>query len=85
MDTSPFNIYYVHHDVMHAVQVRPCCREDNIVDYAVWDKDKLLFTITKNADTKKWVIALKNADDEIEDELVQLIGLEIEKKMAGKN
>ncbi len=84
MDITPFKVYYVQHGAMHAVEIRPCCREDNVVDYAVWDKDLLAFTIAHHADTNKWVVALKNADVDIEDELVQLIGAEIEKKMLHK-
>jgi hypothetical protein len=80
MDTTPFRIYYVQHDVMHSVEIRPCCNEDNVVDYAVWDEDRLAFTITRNKETGRWIVALKNADDEIDDELIQLIGTEIDKK-----
>lgn len=85
MDISPFAVFYMYHDVRNSVQIRPCCREDNVVDYAVWNDGKLIFTITRHADTKKWVVALKNADDDIDDELVQLIGTGIEKTMADKN
>lgn len=85
MDLTPFNVYFIHHDVMDSVQVRPCCREDNVVDYAIWEKNELAFTITPHAGTQKWVVALKNADDDIDDELVQLIGAQIEKKMVDEN
>lgn len=84
MDITPFTVYYVKHDKMHAAEIRPCCREDNVVDYAVWEDDLLAFTIAHHADSQKWVVALKNADNDIEDELVQLIGAEIDKKNAHK-
>lgn len=80
MDTTPFTIYYVQHNVMNPVEIRPCCREDNVVDYAVWNEGKLGFTVTKDEGTGKWIVALKNADDIIDDALVQLIGAEIEKR-----
>ena len=64
---------------MHTVEVTPCCKEDNVVDYAIRQEGKLAFTITKDREKQKWVVALKNADDEIDEELVQLLGMEIEK------
>lgn len=85
MDISPFTVYYVQHDVMHSAEIRPCCREDNVVDYAVWENDQLAFTIAQQAGSGKWVVALKNADDDIDEELVELIGAEIGKKRAHKN
>lgn len=79
METSPFNIYYSEDNVMNTVEVRPCCNEDNVVDYAIWQEGKLAYTITKDKQESRWVVALKNADDDIDDEIVQLIGREIEK------
>ncbi|MEO6722794.1 MAG: hypothetical protein ABIN67_20670 [Ferruginibacter sp.] len=62
--------------------IKPCCKEDNIVDYAVWMRDKLEFTITKaRADPgQQWVVALQNADDIVDPVLVQSIGREIDLK-----
>lgn len=82
MDITPFTIYYVYRDVLYSAEIRPCCREDNVVDYAVWIEHLLAFTLTKQAATGKWVIALKNADDDINDEMIQVIGTEIEKKIT---
>lgn len=79
MEITPFNIYYTEDNEMNIVEVRPCCNEDNVVDYAIWQEGKLAFTITKDKQESRWVVALKNADDDIDDELVQLIGVEIEK------
>ncbi|HEX2684493.1 MAG TPA: hypothetical protein VHL77_11195 [Ferruginibacter sp.] len=81
MDITPFNIDYLYGGRMRSVEIRPCCREDNVVDYAVWYDGKLYFTITRNAESNKWVVALKNADDEVGEELVQLIGAQIEKRI----
>lgn len=83
MDTAPFNIYYVHNGNMVSAEIHPCCREDNVVDYAVWMDEKLAFTIARSIENKeRWVVALKNADDEIDEELVQSIGATIEKKLS---
>lgn len=79
MDISPFNIYYSEDNVMHTVEVTPCCKEDNVVDYAIRQEGKLAFTITRDRDKQRWVVAVKNADDNIDDELVQLLGSEIQK------
>lgn len=78
MDTTPFEISYQHHGIFKKVTIHPCCKEENIVDYAVWENGRLSFTITKdNHDTNRWNIALKNSDDIFEDELVQNIGAAI--------
>ena len=63
------------------MEIRPCCGEDNIVDYAVWQKEKLLFTLTKNnLNGLGWVVAIKNAETEIPEKLVEIIGHEIDKR-----
>ena len=85
MNISPFTIYYVYKNALYSAEIRPCCREDNVVDYAVWIEHLLAFTITRNEETGKWVTALKNADDDYEEELLQLIGGQIENKVAEKN
>ena len=83
MDTAAFNIYYVHNCTRVSAEIHPCCDEDNVVDYAVWIDEKLAFTIARRLENKeRWVVALKNADDEIDEELVQSIGETIEKKLS---
>jgi hypothetical protein len=81
MNTSPFNIYYIYRDVLYSAEIRPCCKEDNVVDYAVWVDHLLAFTLTRQSERGRWVLAMHNADDEFDDELVQTIGAEIDKKM----
>jgi hypothetical protein len=81
MDITPFNLYYEQDGTLVSAEILPCCREDNVVDYAVWIDGKLAFTIAKSIkNTDDWVVALKNADDDIDDALVQSIGASIEKK-----
>jgi hypothetical protein len=83
MDTSTFNIYYEDNGNMVSAEIHPCCSEDNVVDYAVWIDEKLAFTIAPGMeDKKRWVVALKNADDDIDEDLVQSIGATIERKLS---
>jgi len=82
MNTTPYRIHYEYHDMLLAAEIRPCCREDSVVDYAIWEEDELAFTLTRQAATGKWVVALKNADDDITDERVQAIGAVIDRQIA---
>jgi len=78
MDTSAFTINFIHKDKPVTAEIHPCCREDNVVDYAVWMDDKLAFTITREPENRgHWVIALRNADDEFDDDMIQSIGTRI--------
>ena len=80
MDINPFNIEYTVNGAVRKAEIRPCCREDNVVDYAVWLDGKLAFTVTKDTAIGRWVVALKNADEIIDDEEVQQIGNAIQRK-----
>jgi hypothetical protein len=82
MDISPFTIEYNFNESVRKAEIRPCCREDNVVDYAVWIKNKLAFTVTKEMLTGRWVVALKNADETIDDAEVQEIGKAIQRKYS---
>ena len=80
MNTTPFQVRYEQNGMVEEAEIRPCCREDNIVDYAVYIQGKLAFTITRNVQQPKhWVIAMKNADEVVDEKTVQLIGAEIDK------
>ncbi|MCW3093292.1 MAG: hypothetical protein JWP81_4361 [Ferruginibacter sp.] len=79
MDITPYTINFWNGESLHPAEVRPCCREDNVVDYAIYISNQLSFNITKSDDARgKWVISLKNADKEIDDVVVQSIGAEID-------
>ena len=81
MNTAAFPVSFPYREGIETADIHPCCREDNIVDYAVWHKDQLAFTITRHADDKAhWVVALRNADDEVDEAMVQAIGAEIDKR-----
>ncbi len=78
-DTAAYTISYLDEGTLQQARIQPCCREDNIVDYAVYVDDKLLLTIARDdTRTGHWLVAMKNADDEISDETVQNIGREID-------
>lgn len=80
-DTAAFTISYGNGGTLQHARIQPCCREDHIVDYAVYVEDKLLLTIARDAArSRHWVIAMKNADDVISDEIVQNIGREIDNR-----
>ena len=82
MDTIPFTIRFLYHEDWLEAQIKPCCNEDNIVDYAVWMRNKLEFTVTKDRTSadNRWVVALQNADDIVDPVLLQTIGREIDLK-----
>ncbi|HMD00314.1 MAG TPA: hypothetical protein VKH37_09175 [Ferruginibacter sp.] len=78
MDTTPFSVDFKHAQGADHAEIHPCCREGDIVDYGVWMHGKLLCTITRDVENNdRWVVALKNADDEFDDEIIQAIGAKI--------
>lgn len=79
MDTTPYQINYWNGHTLSQAEVKPCCLEDHVVDYAIYIENQLAFNLTKSPGrSEKWVISLKNADKEIADEIVQNIGSEID-------
>ena len=79
MDINPFPITFIEGSRYITAEIRPCCKEDNVVDYAVWIKDRLAFTVTKN-DNSDWVVAMHNADVDIDAISIQQIGKAIDDK-----
>lgn len=81
MDLDPFLLEFKHRHNMRLVEVRPCCREDDVIYYDIWIDHLYQYTITPGLiddDKPGWRIALKNADKIIDPDLVQTIGVEIE-------
>ena len=81
MDLSPFQLKFPHRSRLQSVEVRPCCKEDDVIYYDIWIDNLYQFTITPGLiDEEKpgWRIALKNADKPADNDLVQTIGVEIE-------
>ena len=67
--------------MVQLAEVRPCCREDDVIYYDIWMDNLYQYTITPGLiDEEKpgWRIALKNADKVVNQELIQTIGVEIE-------
>lgn len=82
METEPFFIEYLQKDDFEIAEVKPCCQENNIFYYDIYVRNEYQFTITPVTDDEKgmcWKVSLKNADKNIEQDLIDLIGLEIEK------
>ena len=81
MNITPFTInHLIALEGEQEAEIRPCCNEDNVVDYAVWRNNQLAFTITYNIIKQRWIVALKNADEYVDDTMVQQIGAEIENR-----
>ena len=81
MDLSPFEIQFKQGSHFHLAEVRPCCKEDDVIYYDVWIDNLYQYTMTRgliNEEKPGWRVALKNADRDIDHELVQTIGVEIE-------
>lgn len=79
IDNKAFDIEFKYNQTKQTATIQPCCKENNIVDYAVWQNGKLAFTITRDMiDRHHWSIALKNADDHFDESMIQSIGAAIE-------
>lgn len=81
MDLSSFLLEFEHRKQMLFVEVRPCCKEDDVIYYDIWINNLYQYTITPgliNEDKPGWRIALKNADKAVDPDLIQTIGVEIE-------
>lgn len=81
MEKQPFFIEYLNNDELDLAEVKPCCQENNIFYYDIYIKNEYQFTLTPSANEGNeivWKISLKNADKNIEKELITSIGKEIE-------
>ncbi|MGZ5135434.1 MAG: hypothetical protein ACXWCG_09805 [Flavitalea sp.] len=81
MDLSPFQFNVQHRQQLQPVEVRPCCKEDDILYYDIWINNLYQFTITPglmHEDKPGWRIVLKNADKLVDNDLIQTIGVQIE-------
>ncbi len=82
MDIKNFFIEFRYRNKTELAEIRPCCQEDNVFYYDVFRNNQYQFTITPATnveETLSWKIALKNADKQVEHELVDIIGEQIEK------
>jgi hypothetical protein len=82
MQLNNFFVEYQYRGQFEIAEIRPCCQENNVYYYDVYISNKYEFTVTPTADeneTLAWKMALKNADNHVDAELVDLIGEQIEK------
>jgi predicted secreted protein len=85
MDLQPFFIEFKYHNKVIIAEVKPCCQQDNVIFYDISINNTYQFTITQNTnsyDDFDWRIALVNADKQVEPDLVEAIGHEIEKHLV---
>jgi hypothetical protein len=82
MKPAPFFIEYLFQEKAEIAEVKPCCQEENVYYYDIYIRNQYQFTITPSIDDEEgmyWRLSLKNADKKIEKELIDTIGMEIEK------
>lgn len=85
MDISPFFIEFMYNDDWILAEVKPCCQEENVFYYDIIMNNQFQFTITPghtDDDNTDWRIALKNADKDVDPELVKNMGEHIERHYA---
>lgn len=82
-NTNPFFIEFSYNNKAELAEVKPCCQQDNVYYYDISIQNKYQFTITPGTNGKSslWKISLKNADKQVDDELIEIIGEEIEKHL----
>lgn len=84
MEPKTFFIEYLYKDKIELAEIKSCCGDDNAYYYDVMMKNQYQFTVTPNFDEEQglvWKISLKNADKQVEPELIEIIGQEIEKHL----
>lgn len=84
MDTKPFFIEFLYKNASELVEVKPCCQEDHVFYYDISIKNQYQFTVTPAPDEEKgmaWKISLKNADKQVAQEFIDIIGDQIEKHL----
>ena len=77
-----FFIEYLYKNKSELAEVKPCCQRDNVFYYDISIRNTYQFTVTPSPDEEKgmiWKVSLKNADNQVEPELIKIIGNEIEK------
>jgi hypothetical protein len=82
MDTLPFFIEFKYENNLEIAEVKPCCEENNVYYYDILMKNQYQFTITpaiQGGDGLYWRVSLKNADKQVDQQLVEIIGEQIEK------
>lgn len=84
MGKNSFFVEYNYKNRQELAEVKPCCQENDVFYYDVSIKNRYQFTVTPAHDEERgiaWKISLKNADKQVDPELIRIIGEEIEKHM----
>jgi hypothetical protein len=84
MENQSFFIEYVYRGKDELAEVKTCCETDSIYYYDIIMKNTYQFTITPVFDDENgltWKISLKNADKQVDPELIEILGREIEKNL----
>ena len=82
MQLSNFFVEFEHQGQSVLAEIKPCCQENNVYYYDIFINNRFQFTVTPGSDKDdilSWKIALKNADNHVDSELVDIIGEQIEK------
>lgn len=82
METTPFFIEFFYDNKTELAEVKPCCLEESVYYYDISFRNQYQFTVTPTIDEEKglsWKVSLINADKQVEPELIEIIGNEIEK------
>jgi hypothetical protein len=82
MEIEPFFIEFEYKNETELAEVKPCCQQENVYYYDISIRNQYQFTITPNPNHQSehnWRVALKNADKEVDQEFVSVIGEQIEK------
>lgn len=80
-ETTSFFIEYPYKNETQLAEVRTCCEEDNAFYYDILINNQYQFTITQandEFDNTTWRLALKNADNPVDPELIEIIGKQID-------
>lgn len=83
MDSSSYFIEFIYNNKLMLTEVKPCCLQNNMFYYDIAIKNQYQFTVTPIYANKgiTWKVSLKNADKQVDQALIEIIGSEIEKRM----
>ncbi len=87
MITTSFFIEFFYNEKPVLTEVKPCCKENNVFYYDIVIKNQYQFTITPTSEDKgiTWKVLFKNADKQVDLELIDIIGNEIENHLLQLN
>ncbi len=84
MEAKIFFIEYSYNGKNELAEIKPCCGEDDAHYYDVFIRNHYEFTVTPSFNEDEgliWRVSFKNADKTVNNDLIDIIGLEIEKHL----